>query len=173
MTASSFLTSKSLMTRVPLADPARLRRVPLDQGLDGDADLALDLRAHRDELAAQLLEELREVFFHEASLRGTSAAGAAGSVTVKRLPERGWDSTRIVAAVEDEEVLHDGEAEAGPRGRLRPRRVDPVEALEDLRLLARRDPDPAVDDVNEDLRARPPRRRLGRGRRRGLPRART
>ena len=52
--------------------------------------------------------------------------------------------------VEDEEVLDDGEAQAGPGRRLRPGRVDPVEALEDLLAGPGGDPDPAVDDVDED-----------------------
>ncbi len=93
ITASSFFTSRSLMTTSRSQTPACLHGVPFDQGLDGDADLALDLRAHADELTAKLLEKLGEVLFHEASFKAASAA--AGSTTVNRLPRSGSDSTRI------------------------------------------------------------------------------
>ncbi len=63
-------------------DLLRLPLVGLDQGLDRTLDLALDLAPEEDQVAAQLLELLGEMFFHRLrpllSPRGPRSTGSPG-----------------------------------------------------------------------------------------------
>ena len=99
-------------------DAARLLRVHLGQGLDRAVDLPLDLSAHQDQLAAEVLELLGKMLFHDALLLGRSVQFQRASA--ERISRSFWWTA------------------SSRSDRHRPQRHVAVEdALEEVRLLAR------------------------------------